>query len=429
MNSNIDTSASKITEVEGRVEHVILLLHGIRDMGGWQLRVKTQLEKHIPRSKCISIRYGWFGPLSFISPFDLGGAAYSNLHSQYQRAKKDHPHAKISIIAHSFGCHLTGRLLQMNPDAAFHRIILCGGVLSRQYDWRDVRDRYGVSVPDTDEAVINERGNSDPWPIIAEHFNGRYGASGAYGFERPHRLSERDYHGGHGVFFDRDHIEEYWVPFLNGRALGESTSIPREPSLLERILLSIPGLRLFVQISVAILWLFVWLWWLWLLAGITYIVTCYMLGWCADATPPICERKYQEIDYSLPADHPLVNPSDDPRFPDRSQVIGYTPRLPADAVGVQCVNESGFDLWVLLFDCSHFYTQGGSPTVSFPAAYGVTEEPVDGFLSESGWYGIYAFRSELGAPIWLGVANVRNARLTTIIIKCSGDTLSAEIRQ
>ena len=56
-----------------------------------------------------------------------------------------------------------------------------------------------------------------------------------------------------------------------------------------------------------------------------------------------------EIDFDLPADFDLGSPNDDPRFPDKQQVIGYTPRLPEERVVLEYANRCGFDLWLLFF--------------------------------------------------------------------------------
>jgi len=91
-------------------------------------------------------------------------------------------------------------------------------------------------------------------------------------------------------------------------------------------------------------------------------------------------------------------------------------------------NETGFDLWLLLFDCSHFYTQGGTPWLSLPARNGGGMEPLDAFQSTSGWYAIYAYRPELGEPIWLRLLNLRNSKLTTLTIHCNSE-LQIEVRE
>jgi|GEM_PF-2078993 len=411
-------------------ENIVLILHGIRDMAGWQGAVRKTIESMCPGFKCLPVRYGWFGPVSFISPLSPGGKAYSKLHKQYQSINYDYPNAKISIIAHSFGTHLVGRLLRDNPNAKFHRIILCGGVLSREFDWRACRDQLGAHVPRQESVILNECGNSDPWPIIAESINSRYGASGAYGFEAEHRITERHYEGGHDLFFDRDHVENYWVPFLSHgeQGLGENTARIRNPRLIERVLLSVPGTKPLLQLFVVIAWAILALWWLWMTIAVLGAIACAAGVWPCTDPSALCLQRFDPIDYNTPADFNFINPSNDPRFPDQLEVANATPAIPDGPVAFEFSNDSDFDLWLLFFDCSHFYSQGGTPWLAIPAPANSSSEQLTALQSKSGLYIVYAYRPELGDPIWLRRVNLRNSKLTTLAIRCEDSGLTIDVR-
>ena len=255
------------TKENDQVEHVVLTLHGIRDLGGWQDRARDLIEAKIPNSKCLKVDYDWFDPLSFLSPFPSSRLGpYQNFHKRYENAKKRYPNAKISVVAHSFGTFLVGELLKQNPNAIFHRIILAGSVLKRDYNWKKVRSRFGVGVAQPNPSVMNEKGNKDPWPTVASIVHWRYGKAGSIRFingDDDIGILEKDYEGGHGVFLTDDHITHYWLPFLQGDNVPSCNARPREQlSFVERAFKTIPGLSWLVRIPVMTMQIAISFWWL-----------------------------------------------------------------------------------------------------------------------------------------------------------------------
>lgn len=235
-----------------QITHVVLLLHGIRDLGGWQERVARQIERSLPGTKCVAVRYGWFSPFAFLAPVSRASAAIDTLKAAYDHALADERQARISIIAHSFGTHVLGECLRKYEVVRPHRLILCGGVLSRQFPWNAVTRRIAAQGT---FSVLNECGDTDAWPVVAEICVSRYGASGAYGFLEPDGVSTRYRKGGHGLFFDEPHVAKSWIPFLACGTVVDSEVAPRVPSTLPRLFLSYPPARWLAYLMTGVLWL------------------------------------------------------------------------------------------------------------------------------------------------------------------------------
>lgn len=235
-----------------QIAHVVLLLHGIRDLGGWQERVARQIERSLPGTKCVAVRYGWFSPFAFLAPVSRASAAIDTLKAAYDHALADERQARISIIAHSFGTHVLGECLRKYEVVRPHRLILCGGVLSRHFPWNAVTRRIAAQGT---FSVLNECGDTDTWPVVAEICVSRYGASGAYGFLETDGVSTRYRKGGHGLFFDETHVAKSWIPFLARGTVVDSEAVVRAPSTLPRLFLSYPPARWLAYLMTGVAWL------------------------------------------------------------------------------------------------------------------------------------------------------------------------------
>jgi hypothetical protein len=98
-------------------------------------------------------------------------------------------------------------------DIRFDKIVLCGSILPRDFDWARLFARDQVAL------VRNECGHKDPWPGWASRLVPGTGTSGSAGFDWFEAVVEdEDYdEHGHGESLCRRHIEEYWVPFFRRR--------------------------------------------------------------------------------------------------------------------------------------------------------------------------------------------------------------------
>jgi pimeloyl-ACP methyl ester carboxylesterase len=147
------------------------------------------------------------------------------------------------LIAHSFGTYLTVRVLAQLPAAAFRRVILCGSVLRRDFDWFD------QIVAGKVDHVRSDFTQEDPVckaAGVAGMLHSNLGDAGAAGMDLKlkgiHRLNtpratcprcvafkmESTIHDvdcsgmGHSDgLLTSSHVRSWWLPFLWGFDPGE----------------------------------------------------------------------------------------------------------------------------------------------------------------------------------------------------------------
>ncbi|MGA2700074.1 MAG: hypothetical protein ABSH35_03120 [Isosphaeraceae bacterium] len=190
--------------------------------------VRSKLE--VPgQIEVIPIRYGYFDAFRFWSPFWTRKKPVEKVYIQIrvalQKYKRDHPDAKLSIIAHSFGTYVVGQILKRGFDLQIHRLILCSSVLPQDFPWHEYQGRFA------DDKVVNECGKADIWPVLAQSASWGYGASGTHGFGAV-LVKDRFHAGGHGQYFDSGFVEKYWEPFIRRgeyRGTAFETKMPPTP--------------------------------------------------------------------------------------------------------------------------------------------------------------------------------------------------------
>lgn len=194
-----------------RVEHVVMVIHGIRDHGFWTKRVAREI-KTLAREIRVTVRaptpsYGYFSMWDFVK---LGGRerAARWFMERYADVQSHFPTAKISFVGHSNGTYIAARALAMCPAIRLHKVVLAGSVLRCGYEWPNVCRQV--------DHVLNYVGSADSvvafLPAVFERLGLRFmdvGGAGAYGFtyaKEPFRsqltfpLDEIQYvKGGHGA--------------------------------------------------------------------------------------------------------------------------------------------------------------------------------------------------------------------------------------
>lgn len=146
-----------MTEPQVVVDHVVLLIHGIRTEADWQEMVVRKLEA--PGIRAFPIKYGYFDAFKFLIP-GFRNQPLVKVLKEIRLVRDRFPTAKLSIIAHSFGTYVVSQLLQENFDIRLHRTLFCGSVVKTNYPWEKVLRQV------TEDQVVNECGKSDVWPVI-----------------------------------------------------------------------------------------------------------------------------------------------------------------------------------------------------------------------------------------------------------------------
>lgn len=156
------------------------------------------------------------------------------------------------------------KLLRERAHVRVWRIILCGAVVKQNFEWEQVRDRFGD--PDKKTGfIVNDCGNRDIWPVIGKFAGWRYGNAGTDGFGGTY-VVDRFHDGGHSLFFDRAFVEKYWRPFIiDGHVVPgtarQGEGIPRYIKLLYKSPLNLQS-YLFILVVLSAVLFFGVRWWM-----------------------------------------------------------------------------------------------------------------------------------------------------------------------
>ena len=234
----MDLSDSRVNLAENtrKVDHVVLIMHGIRDNGFWTKRVAREIKK-LGRNNKLVVRaptpsYGYFSMWDFVRPGGRERATYWFLET-YSDIKTYFPNAKVSFVGHSNGTYIAARALQLCSAIHFENIVFAGSVVRSEFDWRLIKGRA--------KRVLNYVGKDDKvvafLPNVLETFNWLdVGGAGAFGFktnesidnqkanfkDQPDHSSTKIYqvkyvNGGHGAAI----VEDFWPELARFALLGE----------------------------------------------------------------------------------------------------------------------------------------------------------------------------------------------------------------
>jgi hypothetical protein len=250
---------------EGEINHIVLLIHGIKDPGAWQ-QVSRTLEEATTGLRVIRLRFGVWSALAFISPLPFFLIAQARLKREIVSADHAHNHPRISIIAHSFGTFLVLRLLRKNTHLKLWKLIFCGSVAADLADWSPIAHKVGHNpkaspnrdARTTDHYIVNDCGTADIWPLVGAASGWYYGMAGVLGFNETY-VRNRFHDGGHSLFFDDAFVQKYWKSFLVDDRFERSTKVQGKDIKAPYSWLYYSGVRWLVRVA-AILPLIVCFW-------------------------------------------------------------------------------------------------------------------------------------------------------------------------
>jgi pimeloyl-ACP methyl ester carboxylesterase len=221
----------EVERIPSDIEHVVVLVHGIRTHAEWQAGLRREFAK-----KGIVVaptNYGYFDLFRFLAPVPwLRNRAVARMRDLVQAIQRDYPKAQISFLAHSFGTYVVSRLLQQQRQLKAHRIVFCGSVVPYDFPIEEIREQFAGQL-------LNEVSARDPWPVTAKNITFGYGAVGTQGFNNP-RVYDRWHQGfGHSQYLTTLFCEAYWIPFFENGQIVE-TPYKRETAPLWCRFLRIP---------------------------------------------------------------------------------------------------------------------------------------------------------------------------------------------
>ncbi len=128
-------------EVGQSKNHIVFVMHGIRDMGLWTIGVEQTVEtvaQQLGQSvEVITAGYGYFPMLRFL----FLGARQKNVRwfmDKYTEAIARYPDAKVSFIGHSNGTYLLASALKHYRACKVHRVAFAGSVVPKDYPWDEL---------------------------------------------------------------------------------------------------------------------------------------------------------------------------------------------------------------------------------------------------------------------------------------------------
>jgi hypothetical protein len=211
-----------------QANHVIILVHGIRDFALWQEVVGKSLTQN--GLQIAATNYGRFDLIRFLVPIQyFRRKAIDEVLKQIRIAKETSGAEEMSIIAHSFGTYVVSHILKENFDLKFRRIIFCGSVVQYSFPFEQFYHRFRPPI-------LNEVGTQDVWPAMAESVTWGYGSAGTYGFRRPLVKDRWHNDAGHGYFLTSEFCNKYWLPYLTEGRVVPASDKPNRPGLWVQLL-------------------------------------------------------------------------------------------------------------------------------------------------------------------------------------------------
>jgi len=200
------------------IREVVLIFHGIRDRAAWGQDIIEALAK--PGRVVEVVPYGRVGLPLFMCPIPFVWLYRRKVSKALRNSFRYFPQATTSIIAHSFGTFNVARALSREKELKIERLILCGSIVKREFDWMDIANCFASR--DLRQRIVNDVGASDPWPVVANAFSYYYGDSGTYGSQT--LIKDRFHKGSHSAFLDKAFAKKYWRPFLEDGTIKQPAS-------------------------------------------------------------------------------------------------------------------------------------------------------------------------------------------------------------
>jgi hypothetical protein len=186
---------------------VLVLVHGIQTDGAWHRLVQKELED-VPNINVVSVGYECVTPAQLFSPFR--GAPVAKIAREMREARQMDPKARLMVIS-----YIVSKILRADPDIKFERIIFCGSIVPRHFQWA----MFAQSMSRL--SIVNDVGTEDFYPVLATLSTFGYGSSGRLGFQTA-RVTDRYFRYGHSDFFNSNHVRKFWRPFITDGQIEKS---------------------------------------------------------------------------------------------------------------------------------------------------------------------------------------------------------------
>jgi predicted esterase len=208
--------------------HIVFLLHGIRDYGGWTGELREEFGRlanqlKLPVPKVVTAKYDFFSFAKFILSRFLPRQRHKYLlwfMDQYteQLATFPNSESKVSFVGHSNGTYLLASALLQYQTMRIHRASFAGSVVPREYPWERI-----IMQERRLDALRNDIATAD-WavgffPKLFDQLNmSDVGSGGFDGFndDAGNQMEGRYYKGQHGAAIQPGNYESLARFILTG---------------------------------------------------------------------------------------------------------------------------------------------------------------------------------------------------------------------
>jgi len=221
---------------DSKVDHVVFVIHGIRDRGFWTRRIAREV-KSLARERgqtcrAVTSTYGYFPMGPFLLPW-MRRSKVEWLLDQYVMAKALYPQAQFSYIGHSNGTYLLAGALQRCPAVHFQHAVFGGSVVSSTYSWSSF-------IPAQLARILNYVATDDRVVAIFPQGLERLrlqdlGGAGHLGFSDPQAINIRHVEGGHSAALADTRWREMATFVLNDEPPPTPVPATHQTEVIERL--------------------------------------------------------------------------------------------------------------------------------------------------------------------------------------------------
>lgn len=131
---------------ETKEKHIVFIMHGIRDFGGWTQDLRREIEALDPEIEIRTPSYGYFSMVKFL----LWGDRQKHVRwfmDRYTESIARYKKCKVSFIGHSNGTYVAASALEHYITLKLHRVSFAGSVVHRDFPWdRIINEQERVDV-------------------------------------------------------------------------------------------------------------------------------------------------------------------------------------------------------------------------------------------------------------------------------------------
>lgn len=360
---------------------LVISLHGIKTRGKWQ----KDLAEHLQSAGLTAslLDYGYFQAILLLFP-KLRRKQIDWFRDEYTRVTQ-HTQNTPSVVAHSFGTYIVAGAMELYPQIKFDRIIFCGAIVRKTYEWSDRASNAQFNQ------LLNDCGKQDFVVRISEWGISDAGPSGYSGFEdlaNGRVIQEIHPNFKHSDYFYELNYIKQWIPFLKGENPHPLTITDKRRTNWKN--------RIFWIVLIALLFL------VFYKAYVYY--TCR--DWASDPTPgPIAHM-------------PTIDPA---KLPAKNTAL-TAPNVDHNRALIKIQNDSGRNLIILLYACQDSFIlpdpSEGNGWLQLYITAG-DYEPMKGLVRQYGWYLIFVKAKCDSEPVLCGKVNLLEANHPTISVDSS----------